>query len=70
MIEEVRFVVALPLKIEQLKFFSSVKEYFINACEYVLCKVLTNNSNVMIHEQVANLRKITEITSASIVLCV
>jgi hypothetical protein len=67
--EEARLTVALLLKIEQPQFFSSVKQYFINACDVMQRKVLTNNSDVMFHAQVANLRKRTEITSACTGFC-
>jgi hypothetical protein len=53
--EKARLMVALLLKIEQLQFFSSVKHYFINACD-LLRKVLTNNSDAMFHVKVVNLR--------------
>jgi hypothetical protein len=68
--EETRLMVALLLKIEQFQFYTSIKQYSINAYDYMLSKVFTNNSDVIFHAQVANLRKRTKITSASINLCV
>jgi hypothetical protein len=69
-VKKARILVALLLKIKQLQFLSPVTQYFINTCDYMVRKVLTNNSDVMFHAQVANLRKRTEITSVSIDCCV